>query len=233
MRRRLARRLRSLKKRIRLRWFGSKSVLVYVGVATGESLEQICDQYEICYGFEARPEAYQRLKKRFADRPHVRLFQVAAADFDGEIEFHISNNPESSSIGGQFHKEWHNADSIEMVKTIKVPCINLCHFLQQQGVDYIDRYVSDIQGYDLAVLKTLQPWIKRQAIGSITCETARDEYGNIYPDLPCNSESGFAALLGANYKCVAKGQGLLTEGDFSGVPDSWWEMDCMWVPRKR
>ncbi len=209
-----------------------KGVLVYLGAHKGKPLMRLCGQYKVCYGFEADPELCGDLKKRFARIPNVHIIHAAAATHDGEIEFHVSDNQASSSIGGRFADGWCGKNKVAMIKTVKVPCVNLCNFLREQGIETVDDYISDIQGYDLEVLKTLMPYINRKAIGSITCETGKDGFGNIYPDLPDNSESGFANLLGENYNCVAKGWGKgLKEGVFNNVPDDWWEMDCKWKPK--
>ncbi len=89
-------------------------------------------------------------------------------------------------------------------------------------------YLLKIQGMDLEVLKTLGPMIENRKIGRITSEIAKNEYGNVYKDLPDNSENGFNDFLGKNYECVAKGWGILKEGSFKEVPEEWWELDCMW-----
>ncbi|MDC9727545.1 MAG: hypothetical protein PSN35_06900 [Candidatus Thioglobus sp.] len=134
-----------------------------------------------------------------------------------------------SSIG-KFSKNWEDgrSDKIEMIRVIKVPCINLYNFLQQHNIDLIEDYISDIQGFDLQVLKTLKPYIDKKKIKNITCEVLKNKNTAIYSNLPNNSEEGFNLLLNDNYECVAKGAGILIDGDFSGVPDEWWEMDCKW-----
>ena len=83
------------------------------------------------------------------------------------------------------------------------------------------------------MLKTLKPLIETGKIATITCEVAKDQYSNIYKDLPDNSESGFNEFLNDNYECVAKGWGVIGDGDFSGVPETWWEMDCKWKLRTK
>ncbi len=100
--------------------------------------------------------------------------------------------------------------------------------IKQKKVDYIDDYISDIQGFDLAVLKTLAPMINQRKIKRITCETTKDKYKNIYKDLPDNSFKEFEKYLSKNYKCVAKGWGILKEESFNEVPSDWWEFDSMW-----
>ena len=74
----------------------------------------------------------------------------------------------------------------------------------------------------------MKPLIDKGKIETITCEVTKNEYGNLYKNLPDNSENGFSHLLKTNYILVAKGWGILKENHFKSVPKEWWEMDCMW-----
>jgi FkbM family methyltransferase len=207
-----------------------KGVLVYVGLHKGSGFNSIFRQYEVCYGFEADPKLYASLKKRFRKCSNVHLFNFAVADKDGEIDFNISSNGGASSSIGNFSDDWENYKSgqVKMVKTIRIPSINLYNFLKSKGIHFIDDYVSDIQGIDLQVLKTLKPLLDQRKIANITCEVTKDEHQNIYKGLPDNSESGFNQLLTKNYECIARGWGILKDGNFDNVPSGWWEMDCKW-----
>lgn len=226
--------LRNIVKRLRSKiksiFSPKKGVLVYVGLHKGASFNAVFRGYETCYGFEANPELYKKLKKRFKRHSNVHLFNVAVTDKDGEIDFNISSNSGASSSVGQFKEEWSNFKSgeVRMINTIRIPSINLLNFFQKRGVTHIESYISDIQGLDLEVLKTLKPFIDNRQISDITCEVSKDKYGNIYKDIPENSESGFNQLLNSNYECVAKGWGVLDDGEFNEVPEASWEMDCKW-----
>ena len=45
------------------------------------------------------------------------------------------------------------------MREIEIDTINLAEYLSDQGVDYIDFYLSDAQGSDLNILKTMQSYI--------------------------------------------------------------------------
>lgn len=188
----------------------------------------------MCYGFEANPDFYELLQQQYGRYRNVQLINAAVAECDGEVRLNISSNDGASSSLGTFEKEWdgYQSGQIQMVKQIRVPSINLLNFLRQRGVDYIDDYVSDIQGMDLTVLKTMKPMLESGRIGAITCEVTKDSRRNLYADLPDNSESGFASLLKGNYELVATGWGALEDNRFDVVPDTWWEMDCKWRLRQ-
>jgi FkbM family methyltransferase len=209
-----------------------KGTLVFIGAESGGMFSLMHRGFEKSFVFEANPHRYRGLQQKFGNDPHIELHHVAVADHDGEIQFHISNNNNgaSSSIG-TFKEEWnhkYNNQKIEMVETVTVRCINLAHFLEKKGVNFVDEYVSDIQGMDLTVLKTMATWINQKRIGAITCEVAKDGHENIYRDLPPNNQSGFEQLLRNNYQLVATGWGVIPDGTFERIPPTAWEMDCRW-----
>jgi FkbM family methyltransferase len=201
------------------------NVLIYLGLHKGDGFDELMPSHRICYGFEANPELYKQLKKKYRFYKNIHIIHAAVTDYNGKIKFNISSNNGASSSIGEFKTGWN--DSIRMVQSIEVPAIRLSDFLDERNVDFIDTYCSDIQGNDLTVLKTLSSWIKRKKIGNITCETSKDTRQNIY-ELGDNSESGFKALLDENYFLAAKGWGILQDGEFLDVDKDWWEMDCKW-----
>lgn len=202
-----------------------KGILVYLGLHKGGSFDQLIHSHKVCYGFEANPELYKKLKTKYRFYKNIHIVNAAVTDFTGVVKFNISsNNGESSSIG-EFNKDY--PDQIKMIKTIEVPAVKLSEFLTEKNIDFVHTYCSDIQGNDLTVLKTLSSWIKNKKIGTITCETSKDNYKNSY-DLGDNSETGFKELLNENYYLAAKGWGVLNDGEYVEVDETWWEMDCKW-----
>jgi FkbM family methyltransferase len=209
-----------------------RGTLFIIGLDPNGTFNLMHRGYEKCYGFEANPERFKKLERKYGGYSYIKLYNVAVASYDGEITFNISsnNNGASSSIGN-FNAGWnqeYEGEKIEMVKSITVPCINLNNFCNKNGISFIDDYVSDIQGMDLEVLKTLKPMIDNKMIGTITCEVTKNEVGNVYSDLPDNSESGFSDLLDMNYVLIAKGSGVLRDNKFDRLDTEAWEMDCKW-----
>ncbi|MDD9884193.1 MAG: FkbM family methyltransferase [Gammaproteobacteria bacterium] len=221
--------------RLRDRFAGNRNgVLVYAGVHRADTLARIFTRYRSIYSFEADPELYAELKRRYRHCKSVRIFNCAVADYDGEIAFNICNAKGCSSIG-QFSDQWKPAHKLHMVKTVRVRCINLCNFLRDHQVEEVDDYLSDIQGFDLQALKTLKPYIVRGKIKNIQSEVSM--HRGLYKDLPDNSLEGFERLLGGNYRLVAKmsskaldqSDGLLQAGQFGEIPVDYWDMDCKWT----
>ncbi len=212
-----------------------EGTLVIIGLESGGVFSLMNQAYEKCYAFEANPDRFIKLEKKYGNDQRIKLFNMAVAQYDGEITFNISsNNNGASSSVGNFDENWqeeYEGEKIKMVKSITVPCINLYNFCLKNNISFIDDYVSDIQGMDLEVLKTMKPMIDKKQIGSITCEVTKNGKKNIYKDLPDNSENGFAELLNKNYKLVAKGWGVLKDNRFETIPDTAWEMDCKWKLR--
>jgi len=232
--RKIMRRLRRVGRRVASLARPKQGTLVYVGLHRGGSFGQIFRRYAACYGFEPNPELFAIVQRKYGRYKNVHIINAAVAEKDGEVQLNVSSNDGASSSLGQFDDEWdgYRSGQVRMVGSMTVRSVNLLDFLRQRGVEYIDDYVSDIQGMDLTVLKTLRPMIDNRQIGAITCEVTKDSRRNLYADLPDNSESGFAELLQGNYELVAVGWGTLEDGRFDVIPDDWWEMDCKWRLRK-
>ena len=221
--------------RIRDRLAGHrKGIMIYAGVHRAGTFARIFTRYETCYGFEADPELCAKLRRQYRYCERVHIFNCAVADYDGEIAFNICNAKGCSSIGN-FSEHWKHKHKLQMIKTIKVPCINLCNFLRDNNVEEVEDYISDIQGFDLQALKTLKPYIDSGKIKNIQSEVSTNK--DLYKDLPDNSLNGFDRLLGGKYECVAKmsskeldeSEGLLSAGQFGEIPDNYWDMDCKWA----
>lgn len=204
-----------------------RDVLVYLGAHRGKGLSRICGRYRRVFCFEANPRMAEKLRRRFAWRKHVEVIGAAVTGVDGTVDFNISSRNGAASSLGTFSENFPSVKSgeISMVRTIQVPSVDLARFLRERGVSRISAYVSDIQGYDLTVLKTLADWIAEGRIDEITAEVAKGR--NIYADLPDNSLAGFEALLGGRYELVAQGWSVLQDGVFAPPPD-YHEMDCRW-----
>jgi FkbM family methyltransferase len=203
-----------------------KGTLIYLGLHKGASFSKIFFRYKVCYGFEANPELYQVLPRIIKWFPNVYIYNKIVSNTEGQMQFNISNNQGASSSIGTFKEGWNN--NIKMLKTITVSSINLMRFISDRNIDFIDDYISDIQGFDLQVLKTLKPMIDERRIETITCETAKDKYSNIYENAEDNSFTGLKNFLGKNYECVSIGWGVLQDGVFNEVPENWWEFDSKW-----
>ena len=204
------------------------STLVYVGANVGSTLWTIFDKYDSVYVFEPDPEMFSELKKRFNQFEWVTLVNAACSEKKGKAQFFITPNRVSSSlsvVSTSTHDENHPQRDF---KEIEVDTINLSEYLTEEGVEYIDYYLSDAQGSDLNILKTLKSFIDDKKIGEMYIET----HGNglyIYDKLD-NQFDGFKELLGENYKFVHASLGRLSGKivEEDDIPEGEYEWDSVW-----
>ena len=208
------------------------STLVYVGANQGNSLWNMIQDYDKVYAFEADPEIFKVLKKRFQQFEWVTLINAACSDSKGKSKFYITPNRVSSSLSTVSSTTHDNDHPQRKFLEIEVDTINLFEYLQKEGVDYIDFYQSDIQGSDLNVLKTLKPYIENKKIDKMFIETHGDNlyiYDNLY-----NQFQGFKDLLDDNYKFVYASLGsqnnkIVSEQE---IPEGEYEWDSFWEVKK-
>jgi FkbM family methyltransferase len=174
--------------------------MIYAGVNRGEGFFPRVKDFDRSIGFEANPGLCKILQET-VDRHKldgVEIVNAALYDFDGEIEFNLNTNDCASSIG-KINNDIH--PSIKTVRVIKVRSLNLLNFLMEQNIEHIDFYLSDLQGVDLMVLKTLQPFLNMRKIDVLQCEVGKDDRPPVYLDL-YNKFTGFKELLSANYEII-------------------------------
>ena len=193
------------------------STLVYVGANTGWSLYGIFDKYDRVYAFEPDPEMFSQLKTRLAQFEWVTLVNAACSNEKGKTNFYVSNNRVASSLAAPaedvveaYEKQ---CSGFTIIKEIEVETINLGEYLQEQGVDFVDLYVSDCQGSDLNVLKTMKEYIDSNKIGELYIETHGDG-SEIYNGLD-NQYLGFKNLLKENFDFIHATLGSYAAGHAS------------------
>ncbi len=202
-----------------------KGVLVYVGVNVGESLAKIFYKFERVIGYEPNPLNFSKLQSKFGHFNNIEIYNFAAADKDGYHDFFLSdnNNHDASSSLLNFS----NSRTIKAKQVIQVRTILLSNHLKIIGVDFIDEYISDTEGYDFSILKTLSEFIENNKIHFITCEVLRN--GKPDPFLgSMNYESNFDEFLPAKFRKIGSGWGILCDDHQYTIPDSYNFMDVRW-----
>ena len=215
-----------------------KKTLIYLGASNGGGLRAVFQQYNDVHAFEANYLCYENLKNQFAAYPQVTIIFGAVTDTPNvsTVIFYNCTDPsgnplhkDGSSSLGHIDPNWHNDHTQFKMNPMTVPAIYLPTYCDHNNITLIDRYISDIQGSDLMVLKTMRNYLLHQQIGSIQCEVTKDGKHNIYKDLPTNEEREFNALLYPyGYKLISKGWTTLEREKFFEVPYEWWEHDCVW-----
>lgn len=208
----------------------NETVLVYVGANVGSSLWEIFDQFDKVYAFEPEPETFDILRRRFKQFEWVTLVNAACSDFDGQTDLYVTPNTACSSLADASEVEkTYESFTQHVSKIIKVNTINLSNYLQKEGVDEIDLYLSDAQGSDLNILKTLkETYIDTKKIKAMFLETHEDGV-EIYEGL-YNQLSGFKEILSENYELKHASLGSLNGKIVSEeeVPKGEKEWDCYW-----
>lgn len=178
----------------------TERVFVCVGPNRGDSeMLQLLQGHARFFMFEPLPSAAQYLREQNA---HLAAFfhvvEAACGDVEGKAKLTVYNrNGVSSSLGkctSQARQMYQGVDLLEQ-EEVEVDVINLCTFMQLAGVPQIETLLIDAQGMDLAILKTMRPYLERRAIRHIVHEVDVDGFKH-YDGLPDNSLSAAMQYMG-------------------------------------
>lgn len=201
--------------------------LVYCGVNNGDGLVSLMPFYDSIYAFDANSDKIEICKRRFGHENKVKFINAALHETDNEeIKFYITEKWDAASSIGKLNENYFHVLSktsplyeanIKNLKEIKVRTINLGNFLKKEGVEQIDYLLTDLQGYDFSVLKTVSDFIEKKKIKNITCEVEENNSEQVYVGIPSNKKKLFDRLLEKNY----------TQTEDRNDSDGW-TFDCTW-----
>ncbi|TNE69877.1 FkbM family methyltransferase [bacterium] len=183
----------------------SPKILLYCGVNRGTSLLKQVNNFDLIIGFEPNPEAYSIAVQVFAPYKHVKLIPAALSEQAGVTEFQLYENDAVGSVK-KLTSEWQDAHPNErqvFKQTINVPAIHLGEFIETLHFTEIDTLITDLQGYDLTIIKTVEKHIKNKLFKTIVCEVELNDVPVSYEGLN-NKESDFDAILEPYYTKVAR-----------------------------
>lgn len=210
----------------------NKRVLVYCGLHNGDGLQAEISRsnYDLIYGFDANPDKIEICRQRFTDSDRFKFFNNALTDINGEdVIFNVFEKWDASSSLSELNPEYGHVKNDNGVlhetktKKITVKSLNLGEFLKKEGVEKIDMLVTDLQGFDLTVIKTLEEYIKNQKIEKILSEVEWDENPSIYQNDKSNKFSNFNEFF----------EGLYTKVWHLPGSEDWWETDMIFLPIKK
>lgn len=185
-----------------------EKILVYCGTNNGMGLLNMYQYFDKIYAFDANPEKIEACKKMFGNQNKFTFVNAALHEKDNEeVSFFVTEKWDPSSSLGKMNPEYPHASSEtsplykanETCKEIKVKTINLELYLKNQGIEFIDYLLTDLQGYDFTVLNTMKNFIDNKKIGFITCEVEDNNSKPIYLGIPSNKKELFDNLLSENY----------------------------------
>ena len=145
------------------------SVVLDFGANIGDVTSTIYNKYK-CYihSYEPNIACYNFMRKRFSDKPKIKLYNNAVSDFNGEgfLYFHHNSkgNDDKRYIQGASLRK--DKDNIDINKKIKVKIICISNILNLfKNIDFIK---IDIEGSEYNILPEL---IKnRKKIRTVLCE---------------------------------------------------------------
>src|SRR5262249_18687451 len=117
------------------------------------------------YALEPDPKSLSILQATHGSNPRVRIFPIAAADRDGEVDLvqrRVSCN--SSLLQTAFQVNG------EAKTTIKVKASTLDRFCAEHAIAHIDLLKIDTEGADLLVLKGAKEMLEKDAIDVVMTE---------------------------------------------------------------
>lgn len=175
-------------------------VFVCVGPNRGDrEMLQLLQGHTRFFMFEPLPDAAQYLREQNTKAAaFFHVIQAACGDTEGKATLTVYNhNGVSSSLGKctQQAREMYSGVNLLEQDTLEVDVINLCKFMTLAGVHQIETLLIDAQGMDLAILKTMRPYLERRAIRRIIHEIDGDGFRH-YDGLPDNSLAGALAFMG-------------------------------------
>ena len=199
--------------------------LVYCGIHNLVNFSRIRPYYDLCYGFDANPEKIEQAKNVYQNDPNVKFIYGALSDKGGgEAEFVVTSDWDPASSLGHPNPEFEHMKSGILLrqKKIKVPTINLYDFCKSHAIQEIDTLITDLQGMDLTVLRTLKDIIRKGNIREIQCEVEPDNTPPRYLEIPTSKFSDVRQLLSDNYDV------LWVDPADPRQAESAWEMDIRW-----
>ena len=154
------------------------NLCLYIGLGYGHCIPAWIPHCKKFIGFEPNPEQFNHIQE-FANtstyKDKIKLFNYAASDMEGTHEFFITANTVSSSL----YEPTGENKAIGAHRRVKVKTVNLYNFLEEydwtdflgtKNIEHIDLYVSDTQGHDLTIIKTIEPYLRDKRISIIQCE---------------------------------------------------------------
>lgn len=174
-----------------------KKTIVIVGPHAGDmEIARLCEDHTEVWLIEPMPDPVQWLREHNGKNPNVHIVQAACGERSGKAIMTVYNNGLSSSLGKCTDQavELYSKYDLSEQGIIEVDVINLCEFLESNGITEIETLFTDSQGMDLAILKTMESWLERGSIQTIICESDYDGFRH-YDGVPANNVSDFLRYM--------------------------------------
>lgn len=156
-----------------------EKVLIYVGAHRGWTLKAMLPRFDRAFAFEPQPDCLRELAATFAGARNLEILPAVVSDRPGSAVFHVYGATGGSSSLGAMTQA--SADvviplgaDVAFQGDLNVEGVFLPDFCRQRGIEAIDMLVTDAQGMDLTILKTMRPFLERRALRAIQAEVDKD-----------------------------------------------------------
>jgi FkbM family methyltransferase len=194
-----------------------KGLLLYLGANHGNSLVRIFYKFKRVIAIEANPALCVILKKKFKKK--IEIYNYAVGEKNKKTYLNIyDQDSTNASINVLKNKK--------INKKIKINEINLSSFLKKKKIKKIDYYISDLEGMDYTVLRSIKNYLILKNVEFIQHECTIDSLSGPYKK-KSNNEKLFKNILSKNYKKIGSGFGLLKPG-MHNLPKGYRFKDILW-----
>jgi FkbM family methyltransferase len=181
-----------------------KKVAFYIGANRGYGLRQYILEYDEIHVFEPDPEMFFELKSNFKQYPNLILNNCACHSENGKHTLYVTENRVSTSLAevdtSTFDTIGYHSGGKPSIKTFEVNTVNLFDYFKLNRIDEVEFFLTDAQGSDLAILKTIKPYLDQKKIKKLFCETHNNNK-SLYLGMD-NSFDGFKEILEKNYQIM-------------------------------
>ena len=132
------------------------SVVYVIGTHIGLLLVPVAKKVKMVVGYEANPQTYKLLQMNLGlnKLENVKLFNYAAGDKDGEVQFYLNlANSGGSKIKPKKDQFIYNFDKPETI-TVKMKAVD--EHVKSENLPQADMIIMDIEGAEYLALKGMQ-----------------------------------------------------------------------------
>lgn len=143
-------------------------VIFDVGANRGQTslqLASLCLEAKI-WAFEPNPNLFPKLEKKVSRYERIMPMQMALGDRQTTLPLHIMGSDLNSSLLHYAREDGQD----RMVQTVEVPVTTLDLFCKEKRIAPINLLKTDVQGFDLQVMKGAQGLFERDQIHAVFCE---------------------------------------------------------------
>lgn len=185
------------------------SILVYCGAHHGNTLRTMAKDYDRVIAFEPNPKCVEILTARLSDVPGIVIVPRAVAATTSHATLHCYCPDDGSGSLGVMNEHARELLAAQRPPgffddrgSVKVPTVNLYHWLEESDIRHVDMLVTDCQGMDLTILRTLAPMLEAGTIGKFQSEVDHDSLSH-YDEVPPNRREDWIRFMSRYPRYVA------------------------------